>query len=270
MMHSDIAIGHLNIKTGQGIVSDYNVDAKAPCTSILEKKRGVCLDSELGASDSIQVLEGRRLGPLVVIKYRRQLKRAEPSDQDIDPDKPIPIIWALGRLLANGQPGFHRLYPRKHVTRLQFMKPVPKAGSPAPQSSSEEGTDPATGDMSCQPFLIPEAADRLKPWGSAKIVDGKLRSFSARLGPSAGLRGYEGMTSLANPGYAWYIQGYLAPELYMQRGVTYSFKVEGGNNPHNVETYHPFIITTEVSSIPWSSISKIDLRPCAIDVDTYP
>lgn len=87
-----------------------------------------------------------------------------------------------------------------------------------------------------------------KPWGPFKIVDAKLRSFNARIGPSAGLRGYEGVSGYANPGYAWYIHGYVTPELYMQRGLTYSFRVEGGNNPHNLETYHPFIITNEVST----------------------
>ena len=44
---------------------------------------------------------------------------------------------------------------------------------------------------------------------------------------------------------AWYINGKLIPELWMRRGLTYSFKVYGGNNPHSAETYHPLIITTE-------------------------
>lgn len=176
------------------------------------------------------------------------MKKADEADKDIDVDKPIPVIWALGRIMANGQPGFHRLYPRKHVTKIQFMKTKQKSQSTDGDSSDEGGDGNPMGDTSCQPFLVPEENERLKPWGAAKIVDGKLRTFSARLGPSAGYRGYEGMTGVASPGYSWYIQGYLAPELYMQRGITYSFRVEGGNNPHNVETYHPFIISTEVSS----------------------
>ena len=32
----------------------------------------------------------------------------------------------------------------------------------------------------------------------------------------------------------------------MQRGITYSFRVEGGNSPHNVQGYHPLVISTEV------------------------
>jgi hypothetical protein len=44
---------------------------------------------------------------------------------------------------------------------------------------------------------------------------------------------------------AWYINGYLIPELWLRRGLTYAFKVYGGNNPHSAETYHPFIVTDE-------------------------
>lgn len=31
----------------------------------------------------------------------------------------------------------------------------------------------------------------------------------------------------------------------MRRGLTYQFKVKGGNNPHSAEFYHPIIITDE-------------------------
>lgn len=46
-------------------------------------------------------------------------------------------------------------------------------------------------------------------------------------------------------GLAWYIEGALIPELYLRRGLTYSFRVHGGNNPHSANLYHPLIITDE-------------------------
>jgi hypothetical protein len=55
------------------------------------------------------------------------------------------------------------------------------------------------------------------------------------------------LLGVGNPGFAWYIQGYLAPELFLQRGITYSFRVEGGNNPSNIDLYHPFVISREVT-----------------------
>jgi len=33
-----------------------------------------------------------------------------------------------------------------------------------------------------------------KPWGPFLINDGKLRVFTAKLGPAGGIRGYEGIT----------------------------------------------------------------------------
>lgn len=46
-------------------------------------------------------------------------------------------------------------------------------------------------------------------------------------------------------GLAWYIEGALIPELYLRRGLTYNFRVHGGNNPHSADLYHPLIITDE-------------------------
>ena len=43
----------------------------------------------------------------------------------------------------------------------------------------------------------------------------------------------------------WFIEGFMAPELYLRRGLTYTFKIEGGGNPRSAEYYHPFIITDE-------------------------
>lgn len=37
----------------------------------------------------------------------------------------------------------------------------------------------------------------------------------------------------------------MTPELWLRRGLTYAFKVHGGNNPHSAEYYHPLIITDE-------------------------
>jgi hypothetical protein len=65
------------------------------------------------------------------------------------------------------------------------------------------------------------------------------------LGPSAGRKGYAGITNHVTNSLSWYINGFLAPEIYMRRGLTYAFKVRGGNNPHSVEHYHPLIITDE-------------------------
>lgn len=40
------------------------------------------------------------------------------------------------------------------------------------------------------------------------------------------------------------MEGYLAPEIYLRRGLSYTFRVEGGNDPYSPEYYHPLVITT--------------------------
>ncbi len=84
-----------------------------------------------------------------------------------------------------------------------------------------------------------------KPWGPFRLFDPTLRTFDARLGPSGGQRGYTATTGLPSVGLAWYINGYMTPELYLRRGLTYAFRVEGGNDPYKPEHYHPFVISSD-------------------------
>lgn len=51
----------------------------------------------------------------------------------------------------------------------------------------------------------------------------------------------------ASWGIAWYINGVLAPELVVQRGVNYTFVVTGGTDPNDPTNYHPFYITNSSS-----------------------
>ena len=54
-------------------------------------------------------------------------------------------------------------------------------------------------------------------------------------------------TGRAGWGIAWYINGTLIPELVVERGKTYTFLVEGGDNPNNLANYHPLYITDSIS-----------------------
>lgn len=45
-------------------------------------------------------------------------------------------------------------------------------------------------------------------------------------------------------GQAWWCNERLIPEIYVQRGQTYTFTIEGGDDPRNSYKYNPFYITT--------------------------
>lgn len=84
-----------------------------------------------------------------------------------------------------------------------------------------------------------------EPWQKGHIYDRTIRTFKAYIGPSGGKKGYQATTGHTATTLAWYMNGLLAPELWLRRGLTYVFKVYGGNNPHSAEYYHPLIITDE-------------------------
>ena len=55
--------------------------------------------------------------------------------------------------------------------------------------------------------------------------------------------------SPGNPawGIAYWIDGELIPELVVARNKTYTFIIEGGNDPAADARYHPFYITSSTS-----------------------
>lgn len=82
-------------------------------------------------------------------------------------------------------------------------------------------------------------------WEVAELFDPALRVFTFRLGPAGGRRGLEGRRRRRAPPLAWYVNGQLAPDLQLRRGLHYSFKVYGGNDPHSASEYHPLVVTDE-------------------------
>lgn len=80
-----------------------------------------------------------------------------------------------------------------------------------------------------------------KPWPQRQIRD--QSEITAKIGPTGGLRGYTALTGIESWGIAWYLNDELIPELYVKRGKTYTFIVEGGNEPDQPARYHPFYIT---------------------------
>lgn len=113
------------------------------------------------------------------------------------------VVWAMGRLDSNNEPTFHDIYPKADLT-IHF-------------NTSEPVND-------C--FSFTRSAVNLEDiWDRSQIFDRSIRSFRATLGPAGGKRGYAGITGHVSNGLAWYINGYMVPELWLRRGLTYAIKV---------------------------------------------
>ena len=66
-----------------------------------------------------------------------------------------------------------------------------------------------------------------------------------QIGPTGGDNGYSAITGHVGWGISWYINGLLIPEIYVVRGMTYTFVVEGGDDKEFAAGYHPFYITDD-------------------------
>ncbi|KAG8230724.1 hypothetical protein J437_LFUL010825, partial [Ladona fulva] len=223
MIGADVAVAYIHGHLGYA--KDYNITAKSPCIKVLGQYKGVCKDELLGGLDDNQLHNAVRQDGINTITYRRTLiPTSDPGDKEIPSEGNVQLIWALGLLNEDKEPSFHDLYPR---------------GSLSVNLGRKEA------ESNCFAFTRTQTTEPLEPWEIPHILDRNIRTFKATLGPSGGKRGYQGMTGMATPGFSWYINGYLAPELYLRRGLTYAFDVRGGNDPHSPDAYHPMIITDE-------------------------
>ncbi|KRX62439.1 Protein Skeletor, isoforms D/E [Trichinella sp. T9] len=99
---------------------------------------------------------------------------------------------------------------------------------------------------------IPEF--KREPWTTVTLLGKPPRNnFTFQLGPPGGLRAYESWAK-AKPGeFVWYVNGYMAPELWVQRGVTYKIRVEGGDDSVLERFFNPLYISDD----PYGGYSKL-------------
>ncbi|XP_016979035.2 protein Skeletor, isoforms B/C [Drosophila rhopaloa] len=222
MIGSDVVVAYMDEIRGYTV--DYNITSLAPCVQVLGQNKGVCRDDVVGGLDSFQLNTYSRKDGINTISFRRTLKSSDDGDKEIFLDRSNYVVWAFGQLDSNNEPAFHTYYPKSDIV-IDF------------------NTTEAVNDC----FDFTKSVDTPPPqlWERTRITDATVRTFNAYLGPSGGLRGYQGLTGHVSSGLAWYINGYMIPELYLKRGLTYTFKVRGGNNPHSPEHYHPLVITDD-------------------------
>ena len=229
------------------------------CTEALGYKKGVCQDVHTGGTQNNQIQSYTDEAGIFRVIYRRQLDNSQDlGDNPINEDDLTSVVWAMGQLGSGSlggehikgrpaqpkrEPTFHHTYPRSHVA-INFNR------KNSANNCWAFVKDKLANKMSKLPSNVKTELktilDEKSPWKKIRLFDPTLRKFDARLGPSGGFsRGYSAVTGLPSVGRAWYINGYLTPELYLQRGLDYTFTVEGGDEPYSPEYYHPFVITND-------------------------
>lgn len=115
------------------------------------------------------------------LHYYDTLFSDDASDRVYDISRPMPIVWAIGRLNHKKEPLFHHLYPRGDVF-VHF--------------GSKTKVDSCTDFIKGWPLGQQRGSDAqsIQSWGPFKIVGNTVTQFIARIGPSGGTKGYSGIT----------------------------------------------------------------------------
>ena len=269
MINTDAVVTWIDPKTRQGFAVDYFLSSKEQCVGT----RGACPDLKVSksASDSITLLHSSLVNGFSMITFKRpQLGVDDMFDQHVYSDGQQAINWAIGPLNNRGEVSFHRLHSTGNYF-IDFAR-TPKWNCPSPDSEtsttvtpnppvttttqSSVDVPPIFGAPTARPPksfvrtpLNPPSAEvtagssTSAAWDVPPIICPADRTFRAQIGPTGGKKGFQAITGKVGWGIAWYMNGLLIPELVVQRGKTYTFIVEGGNDPIHSSRRHPLYIT---------------------------
>lgn len=249
MIGADVAVAFWDVKAAQPRVVDYSMSHLAQCDGV----KGVCPDARVGGSNDVELVSGNRDNGITTIVYRRPLKATEPGrDKEITRASSPSVIAAFGPLNSRGEANAHSLMDKTTKDeRISFF---------------------TENDNSCI-GLADIDLNGPKPWPIRTIAEES--NFTARIGPAGGKRGYTPITGHPSWGIAWYINDLLIPEIYVERGQTYTFTVEGGADRTNPAKFHPFYIS-DSSEGGFGQKSDVDQRKqrvfagVAYDTEGYP
>ncbi|XP_070165249.1 protein Skeletor, isoforms B/C [Polyergus mexicanus] len=219
MIGGDVVVIGYDNRTGKFIAEDYYMSDIAQC----DGNRGVCPDKRVGGRNDVMFVHGERKNGITTVTYTRPLRTNEPEKDKMIPESETSVIAAIGSLNARGEANAHERFDKTtEDIRIDFTS-----------SNVHECTNSL--------YNIPDTPE-IEAWKPAVITNKDL-NFTARIGPTGSKKGYSRITGTPSWGIAWYINDLLIPEITVERGQTYTFIVEGGNDETNPARYHPFYIT---------------------------
>ena len=203
-------------------------------------------------------------------------------DQHVYSDGPQGIVWAIGPLNEQKEVSYHYNRANRNNFFIDFTRrPLWKCPSPQTSNSVEkfertEKTDKPTARSSeTEPLSNPlppnsnsnnienfrnvevhdlnpninnkevmseSKNDDKENWRIPPIVCPSDRTFRIQMGPTAGTR-LSKITGKVGWGVTFWVNGLMAPEIVVERGVPYNFIIETGNDEATASRRHPFYIT---------------------------
>ncbi|XP_006815462.1 protein Skeletor, isoforms B/C-like [Saccoglossus kowalevskii] len=218
MIGSDVTVAWTD-ENNDAFAVDYSLTAYGQCSV----GYGACPDAEADGVDDVYDSFAVITDGITRIGFTRQLDTGDSVDNAIPSDGEVYISWAIGLINPNGLAAKHHTVPSGNV-KLNFGR-------------VNSDNCPSFPDTTLKPVT---------PWEEV-CLDGDEDNtvFRVRIGQAGGRRGYTAITGLVSWGIAWYINETLIPVLRLKRGVNYTFIIEGGDDPMQSASYHPFYITDD-------------------------
>jgi len=215
MVGGDVAVVFMDGDRAVGF--EYNLQSKIDCV----RGQGVCRDNQ----KDLTSIEGSVVNGITRIAYKRLFETGDETDSILQVDSNQQFIWAMGNTLKESFTGRRPLH---HDDRGGIQLNLGSAVSDC------EGI--SLPDYPCDDLDVEE------PWYRPPVT---ATTLSLSIGPCGGSRGYRAIASKACSGMAWYVNGLLLPVVGVSRGVSYTFRVNGGDDRERPAEYHPLYITTD-------------------------
>ncbi|CAN7984304.1 unnamed protein product, partial [Ixodes hexagonus] len=208
MVGGDVAVVYLEGSSNKVKLEDYYLGSKAQCSTT---SGGACPDTSpqlQGTNDLTEVSSKYENGILTVV-YSRPLATNDRYDKTITPAGDTTVIAALGPL-AKEPPGvvlYHTTYWTKSKTTLKLNRQA-QNNCPALKSSQAPGMPKDESQFGGRDILTREG----------------VTTFTARIGPTGGSRGYEKITGMWG-------NTQMVPKLYYKRDAASDFSQNTGAMP---------------------------------------
>ena len=222
--------------TGEIDCTDYDLTIRSQCASSGGVYAGACPDTVLpdGVNNYVNT-DYQNANGRATFTTTRAVYTTDSHDRNFTIGTAQNIIWARGGTFdAPSNAGTYNRWVLRHnpSNRISAAEPVL--------------VDFAANQSCSRPLFCPTTTPApLAPWTISPLcINSENSVIEAAIGNTGGSQGYRGITSKDGWGIAWYLNGSLIPEVYILRGTTVTFYVNGGDNSSDSAEYHPLYITS--------------------------
>ena len=211
---------------------DYGLTQRSQCSVRLGTGSGACPDTVLtNGVNNYMNTAFERVGTRTIFTTMREVNTGDANDRPFTPGTPQYVIWARGGTFDASS---NQRWVLRHdsTDRSSISSPIQIDFSADSQCATTFECDAAPPPMAVTPWRIPPLC-----------IDSSNNVITAAIGNTGGKQGYKAITEKDGWGIAWYLNGSLIPEIYVLRGTTVKFIVNGGDDPTDDSLYHPFYIT---------------------------